>query len=586
MDNLVLIRVAAALGASLSGTVLKECREESYERYRLVFEGAEHPFAVLISLDPVLPWIGRPCGRWEGPPRAPGSFVAKLQKSVAGLRVRDLRKVGPDRVVRLELSDGQALVAELATHGANLIHVDPGGNVIGSARHPRRAHDRIQPGHAYRLATIPEGRLVPFGMPAEVLDQRLRSMVEEGEDLLEALRRRTFGIGTAAAELVLMESRRTGREAGQVLAARIAQLEAGELDPVLAGSTDPLAEASRGTLDASRLRLLPWEPPRPGPDDEWIAGADAAATAGLYHEAIEKGRRLAARMEALRGIVEKEIRRLWDAERRIEADLEKLGDPEEYRRFGEALLAGLGSARRVGDRVWVPDPYDSEGAEIAVPARADRTLKHAADAHFERSRKARRGLAAARSRREAVRMRLGRLELVRAEAEGAQGEGDAMRLEAALQREAIPVALGSSTRAGRAAARTERPRVEGVRLFTSSDGLAILVGKTGRDNDRLTFKLAAPEDFWFHAAGVPGAHVVVRNPHRKAHPPRATVEEAAKAAAWFSDAKGRGQADVQWTRRKHVRRVKGAPAGTVILKRCETVRVRPAPPPGADREHA
>jgi predicted ribosome quality control (RQC) complex YloA/Tae2 family protein len=584
MDNLVLIRVAATLGASLCGSVLRECREESLQRYRLVFEGAERPSSVLISLDPVLPWIGRPCTPWDGPRRAPGSFAARIQKSAAGLRVREIRKAGADRVVLLELSDGQTLVAELATHGANLIHVDSGGNVIGSARHPRKAQDRIAHGRAYRLPTIPEGRLNPFGMPADLLDDRLRALTLEGEDLLEALRRRAFGIGTAAAELVLEESRFTGRKPGQVLADRLSRLEAGETDPVVAGVADPLAQASRGTLDPSRLQLLPWEPRWREPRGEWIRGMDAAATAGIYHESLEKARRVAARIDALAGILESEIRRLWDAERRIVGDLENLGDPKKFRRFGEALLAGLGRARRTGDLAWVPDPYDAEEVEIAVPARADRTLTQVAEEHFERSRKARRGLVAAQARREAMSLRVARLERVREGADGARGEEAAERIEAALRDAGIPVALRSATRAGRAEARTERPRLEGVRLLTSSDGLAILVGKTGRDNDRLTFKLAAAEDFWFHAAGVPGAHVVVRNPTRQARPPSGTLEEAAKAAAWYSDAKGKGQADVQWTRRKYVRRVRGAPAGTVTLKRCETIRVRPTPPAGSDRE--
>jgi predicted ribosome quality control (RQC) complex YloA/Tae2 family protein len=52
-------------------------------------------------------------------------------------------------------------------------------------------------------------------------------------------------------------------------------------------------------------------------------------------------------------------------------------------------------------------------------------------------------------------------------------------------------------------------------------------------------------------------------------------------AAWFSEARSQSAVDVQWTRRKYVRRPRGAPPGTVVLKRFETVRVRPALPPEA-----
>ena len=51
-----------------------------------------------------------------------------------------------------------------------------------------------------------------------------------------------------------------------------------------------------------------------------------------------------------------------------------------------------------------------------------------------------------------------------------------------------------------------------ARVAESPDGMIVLVGRTARDNDVLSLKLAAPRDFWFHVAGESGSHVVVRNP--------------------------------------------------------------------------
>jgi predicted ribosome quality control (RQC) complex YloA/Tae2 family protein len=155
---------------------------------------------------------------------------------------------------------------------------------------------------------------------------------------------------------------------------------------------------------------------------------------------------------------------------------------------------------------------------------------------------------------------------------------DVGALEQAMRSEGLPVALQPATRAGRAAATVQKPRLEGVRVFTSSDGVQILAGRSGKENHRLTFRLATPDDFWFHALGRPGAHVVARNEERAARPPRATLEEAAAVAAWFSDAAKDELVDVQWTRRKYVRKPRGAKPGTVILKKFETVRVRPRLP--------
>jgi predicted ribosome quality control (RQC) complex YloA/Tae2 family protein len=161
--------------------------------------------------------------------------------------------------------------------------------------------------------------------------------------------------------------------------------------------------------------------------------------------------------------------------------------------------------------------------------------------------------------------------------EATRGLASVEELEAAMRSEGIPVGL-QATRRARERARLDRPRLEGVRIFTTDDGLTLLVGRGARDNHRLTFKLAAPDDFWFHAQGYRGAHVILRNEERLASPPEASLRQAAATAAWFSEARGQDQADVQWTRRKNVRKPRTAPLGTVVIKRSKTVRVRPAVP--------
>lgn len=584
MDNLVLIRVASALDRLVAGSTLVGFREEPPERFRLVFESPARRSSVVVSLDPVDPWIGRSAGASRGGRRTSGPFAARVSRALVGARASGLRKLGPDRVVLLDLGAGGRLVFELATHGANLVLTDDDGRVVLTARHPRSARARLLAGEAYRPPAIPSGKLVPFGVPAEEIDALLSRALAQGEEPLETLRRRVFGIGTVGAELVLDEAAATGRRPGEVLAARIAEIELGSADPWLAGPGELLEAALRGNLEPGSIRLLPWHPGPSWQGAPLVQGEDAAATAGLFHEALELSRWIEARNAGLRSILTSERRRIWDAERRVASELESFADPDRFRRWGEAILAGLSVARRVGEHAWVPDPYDAEGREIAIPVAAGVTLQAAARGHFERCRKARRGLETARRRRESLRERLVRLDRISADAEVARGEQDADRIEEAMRNEGIPVGLPRATRAGREEGRTRKPRLEAVRMMTSSDGMSILVGKSGRDNDRLTFRIAGPEDFWLHAAGLPGAHVVIRNPGRAPRPPRATLEEAATLAAWFSDARRQAQADVVWTRRKNVRRVRGAAPGTVSLKRFETLRVRPAIPSGLDAE--
>ncbi len=110
------------------------------------------------------------------------------------------------------------------------------------------------------------------------------------------------------------------------------------------------------------------------------------------------------------------------------------------------------------------------------------------------------------------------------------------------------------------------------------DGFTLLIGRGDQDNDHLTFDVAEPQDLWLHVGGgTPGSHVVVRNPDN-AEVPRAVIETAAAAAAWYSKARGAPTVEVHVCRVNDVRKPRGAPAGLVHLARWEALRVTPAPP--------
>jgi len=108
------------------------------------------------------------------------------------------------------------------------------------------------------------------------------------------------------------------------------------------------------------------------------------------------------------------------------------------------------------------------------------------------------------------------------------------------------------------------------------EGFEILVGKADADNDRLTFGVAEPRDFWLHVAGPAGSHVVVRNPLALDELPRSVLQRAAELAAWHSKGRAaRGKVEVHVCRVGDVRKPKGFPPGQVLLKRWEAVRVYP-----------
>ena len=110
--------------------------------------------------------------------------------------------------------------------------------------------------------------------------------------------------------------------------------------------------------------------------------------------------------------------------------------------------------------------------------------------------------------------------------------------------------------------------------FYSSAGLAILVGKSARENDLLTFQVARSDDCWLHVSGMAGSHVVIRKKNQEAIDEE-TLLDAAHLAAYFSKARQQLNRDheVVYTERKYVFRIKGAPKGKVSLSKSKTLRV-------------
>jgi predicted ribosome quality control (RQC) complex YloA/Tae2 family protein len=114
-----------------------------------------------------------------------------------------------------------------------------------------------------------------------------------------------------------------------------------------------------------------------------------------------------------------------------------------------------------------------------------------------------------------------------------------------------------------------------ARRFLSPDGLIVLVGKSAADNDLLSLKLGAPDDFWFHVSGESGSHVVVRNPEMLGHLPRATLDFAAGLAAGYSKARNAKRATVHVARCGDVSKPRGFEDGKVLLRNYRAVHVAP-----------
>ncbi len=108
--------------------------------------------------------------------------------------------------------------------------------------------------------------------------------------------------------------------------------------------------------------------------------------------------------------------------------------------------------------------------------------------------------------------------------------------------------------------------------FIAPDGTEILVGKNNAQNDRLTFKIAAPDDLWLHTKEITGSHVIVRSSNVSDE----TLQLAAEIAAHFSKAQNSSKVPVDYVQCKFVKKPSGAKPGFVIFTNQRTLYVTPS----------
>jgi len=358
----------------------------------------------------------------------------------------------------------------------------------------------------------------------------------------------------------------------------------------LLGALRPLAETRRDLALGAPWRSPSSRPPPEG-EDRFAAEPDARFFAAL--EALAAAREERRAEDQLRQRVERALRR---AESSLEKKLAALrldaasgAEAATLRRQGELLKSVL-PRLRPGDREARARDFES-GAEVVIALDPALAPKANLDERFRRARKAEkraergvRELGEVESRREALAALRGELEAIGEEAAAAD------RLAAFAARPEVERLLGrfapeqAAPSAPAEPAAEPRPRVWRIgkqelparlqpRVYRSSAGLEIWVGRSDEGNDLLSTRLARGQDLFFHLDASPGSHVVLRTEGRT-DPPAEALLEACELAVHFSKHRKATQADVLVAPIKNVRKPKGAKPGLVWVTGGRMVRLR------------
>lgn len=335
-------------------------------------------------------------------------------------------------------------------------------------------------------------------------------------------------------------------------------------------------------LHAERAR---WRPPsggsralRPASElDPWIA-----ALAERYEQERATSQR-SQRRGLLVDAVRRERTRIERARGALVADERRAAEPTELRRKADALLAAAPESvvRQTGS-ITVPDPYQPETTVTIAEQPPGASVPELAARLYAAARKVERGRVFRAERDRQLAAALDALLRLADQLEAAQDDAALEAITAGLARLGVAVLPRPAGSGGSMNTTTRRAGDEAgpPRAFRSPGGFEVLVGRSARQNDQLTFRVAAAEDYWFHASGIPGAHVVLRLAGQR-EAPAADLRFAAGLAASFSQAPHGESVDVHVVRRKHLSRPKGGKPGQVRIKRPGTV-LRVVAQPRAD----
>lgn len=458
------------------------------------------------------------------------------------------------------------LYVELMGRHSNLILVDDNGLIMESVKRVTPEMSRVRlvlPRHRYEPPPPPPDRLDPRTVRPEDM-QTLFAAAQGKDDTSRALVSGLRGFSPAMAREVMFQA--TGEVSRRVDAlpadAPFAAWQGLQtlLAPLASGAWAPHLYRDEETGDAVAFAPLPYAHLAAEFTEEPCPSISAAAAQAEHAAHIPSPQRHAQRRQRLLALIEEERRRLERRHASLTAEAERTSDEGALRQAGELIYAyawQIASGQAV---------LDVDGQRIQLDPGLSATEN--AQAYFERYRKAQSASAQIPELVEQGEVELRYLDQLATQIAQAPGFAELEALAAEWQ---VAQATEEPVRKRKPPA-TRRPQP-----LTDDDGNLVYIGRSGPQNELLTFELAGPDDTWLHARGVGGSHVIIRwaRPGLPENP--RTVEAAASLAAWYSSARESSGVEVDVAPRRYVRKIKGAGPGMVTYRNERTLRVRPRP---------
>ncbi len=524
----------------------------------------------------------------------PSTFIMLLRKHIESGHIAAVRWVAWERIIECDIiAHGQTstLIAEIMGNLANILLVSEQRMILGVLRPVSQAvnHYRaLLPGHPY-VAPPPQTRMLDGASVSRIVPDAATgddlaaaaSAMDSDTSAVRVLMAHVAGMSQSLARETLcraeIDPQTTVAPGDRITWVGIAAALNAIAADVAHGLWQPTAWLdTEGRVVDGTVLAPACEDPRP---QRVMPGVSDLVSA--IFDAREWGDALTSARAEARRTLKSAGERLTKKLATLRAELAALDEADRLRVDGELLLAFAGEIAPGATTYTPPDLGMGEAPRpIALDPRL--TAIENANARFARYHKMRRAAAQIPAQIQRAEVELAQVAQWQTDLDLAESVKEialvregmrAARVEREGPERAIKKSPGKS-KPGTKGKGGEKARVGGQPLsLTSSDGFKVYVGKNSQQNEYVTFGVASGGDLWFHARGVPGAHVVVKSGGRPV--PRATIDEAAQLAAWFSQSRGATSVPVDYTEQRYVRHMLHGGPGQVVYSRETTLHAVP-----------
>ena len=563
LDGIVIAALVQELRRTLLGGHIQKIAMPENNELLLTIKNNAAQHRLLISCEAALPLLYLQRENKPSPLTAPG-FAMLLRKHIGSGKITAIEQLGLERIVRIETTQlnelgdiaPRVLYVELMGKYSNIIFTDENNVILDSMR-------RV-PASVSSLREVLPGR--PYFVPEKLQKTNPLSLTEEafaaalaaarGLPLDRALSAAFSGISSLASQDILYRASLDPRavfsdlqpeEKARLFAtfdSVIEKVRNGQFSPVMYVKDELPAEFA-----ALPLAML---------EAEGLSARTYDSISELlysYYSLRAESARMRQKSSDLRRLVQNHLERSQRKRILQEKQLADSQKKEKYRVYGD-LLNTYAFQVPAGADSFVAENFYDDNKPLRIPLDKNLTPAENAKKYFDRYAKLKRTELAVGQELEKTVQEEAHLSSVLTALELATEESDLAEIREEL-------AAFQYVKRQRAPKGKRPQKIQSHPLhFRSSDGFDIYVGKNNYQNEELTFKVASGSDWWFHAKGMPGSHVIVKANGQEL--PDRCFEEAAALAAYYSKGRDQDKVEIDYLQRRNVKKVNGAPPGFVI----------------------